>query len=161
MSSWLPPPPPSLDASAAKAKRNRWLLTAGAIVVVASAVVWSCGRNAYRNYRVANTAVDHFHDQLNREDYDGIYGEASDEFRRFGTRAEDAKFFATVHQKMGNSGTRSPRGFHVNWRNGHAWVDQVYETQFSLGSGQENFIWIVDQDHARLYGYHIDSTNLK
>lgn len=162
MSNWLPPPPPpSLDPSAAKARRSRWILAAFAILVVASAVVWSFGRGAYRDYRMTSAAVDHFHEQLNREDYDGIYEEASDEFRRFGTRTEDAKFLATVHQKMGSSGAKSPRGFHVNWRNGHTWVDQVYETQFSLGSGQESFIWIIDRGQARLYGYHIDSTNLK
>ena len=161
MSTWLPPPPPAVNSSAARARRRQLILAGVAIVVVASAVVWSCGRGAYRNYRLTSAAVDHFHDQLNREDYDGIYEEASDEFRRFGTRADDTKFLASVHQKMGSSGTKSPRGFHVNWRNGRTWVDQVYETQFSLGTGQESFIWIIDQDHARLYGYHVDSTNLK
>jgi hypothetical protein len=162
MSTWLPPPPPlPLDPSAAKTRRSRWILAACAIVVIALAMVWSLGRSAYRNYRVASAAVDHFHDQLNREDYDGIYEEASDEFRRFGTRTDDTKFLASVHQKMGNSGAKSPSGFHVNWRNGRTWVDQVYETQFSLGTGRESFIWIIDQNHAQLYGYHIDSTNLK
>jgi hypothetical protein len=131
------------------------------IGLIALAVLWSCGRSAYRNYRIAGEAVDHFHDQLNRQDYDGIYAEASDEFRTFGTRTQDSQFFASVHEKLGVSGDKAPRGFHVNWRNGRTWIDEVYQTQFSMGSGQESFIWIVDQGRARLYGYHINSPNLK
>jgi len=49
----------------------------------------------------------------------------------------------------------------VNWRNGRTWLDQVYQTQFSLGSGEESFIWVVANGQARLYGYHIPSANLK
>lgn len=161
MSNWMPPPPPTTDPSAPKAGRRRWLFAGIGIVLVASAILWSCGRNAYRSYRIAGEAVDHFHDQLNRQDYDGIYEEASDEFRTFGSRADDGKFFASVHEKLGISGDKSPRGFHVNWRNGRTWIDQVYQTQFTLGSGEESFIWIVDHDRARLYGYHIRSEKLK
>ena len=102
----MPPPPPTTDPSAPKAGRRRWLFAGIGIVLVASAILWSCGRNAYRSYRIAGEAVDHFHDQLNRQDYDGIYEEASDEFRTFGSRADDGKFFASVHEKLGISRER-------------------------------------------------------
>jgi hypothetical protein len=117
MSNWVPPPPP-VDPSRSKARRRRWFFAGCGLVLVAVAILWSCGRNAYRNYRIAGDAVDHFHDQLNRQNYDGIYEEASDEFRTFGTRTDDNKFFASVHEKLGVCGDKSPRGFHVNWRNG-------------------------------------------
>ena len=60
-----------------------------------------------------------------------IYGDATDDFRRAGARGDELKFFEMVHQKMGNSGNMSTQGFHVTWRNGRLFADQVYDTRFA------------------------------
>jgi len=69
--------------------------------------------------------------------------------------------FELVHQKMGTSGKKTPKGFHVKWQNGQTLVDQVFATQFSLGEAEESFIWVIQQDRLRLLSYHIESANLR
>jgi len=152
----LPPPPDPLR------KRGRTRLVIWIILAVLASIVilLNLGKGAYQAYYLASDATDHFHRQLDAADYDGIYADASHEFRRAATRAESVKFLETVHHKMGESGKRSTAGFHVNWRNGRWWIDAAYNTQFTLGQGQESFIWVMEQDRLRLYGYHIDSPNL-
>ncbi len=124
-------------------------------------VVWALGRRTYRNYGITSAAADRFHQELNNSDYDAIYEEASDEFRRSGNRPDIVKFLQMVHEKMGDSGNKKAAGFHVSWTNGRTTVDQVFNTEFALGQGQESFIWIVRQDQARLYSYRINSPNLR
>jgi len=140
--------------------RTIWIVLGVAFVALALPLSWSCGKAVYHNYRLATAAVDHFHRQLDRGDYDAIYGEATDEFRRAGSREDSVKFFEMVHEKMGNSGTLSAKGFHINMNNGRLFVNQVYSTQFSQGEAQEAFVWRVDGEQPRLLSYHIDSPNL-
>ena len=161
MTSWLPPPPAFPNADPArKRSKNRLVLLLVLLAFVVVVVLWSCSRSMYHDYRLTSVAVERFHRQLNNQDYDGIYEEASDEFRNAGTHADEVKVLDTIHQKMGNAGNVSSAGFHVNWRNGHVFVDEVFKTQFVLGEAQESFVWIV-QDQPRLVGYHVDSANLR
>jgi hypothetical protein len=141
--------------------KTRQLVIGTLIGMLAAIVLWNCGKGAYHNYRLSSAAVDYFHQLLNQGDFETIYGETTDGFRRAGTRENEIKFFATVHDKMGNAGKMSAKGFHINWQNGVLSVDQVYETQFTLGQAQESFIWYIQQDQARLYSYRIDSPNLR
>ena len=161
MSGWPPlPPPPAVSASPNRS-RKRLLFLLSLLAIVVLAILWSCGKGTYHSYRIASAAADHFHQQLNAADYDGIYEEASDDFRRSGTKADLTKFLESVHTRMGNSGKTSLAGFHVKWRNGRTWVNQVFNTQFALGEAQESFIWVKDQDVVRLYNYQIDAANLR
>jgi hypothetical protein len=40
-------------------------------------------------------------------------------------------------------------------------VNQVVDSQFTLGQAQEGFIWVIEQNQARLRTYRIDSSNLR
>ena len=127
---------------------------------IGATLLWKAGRSTYHNYQIASDAVDRFHQQLNAGDYDQIFEEATDEFRRAGSRNDLNKFFDNIRQKMGPAGKRSAAGFHVNWQNGRLWVDQVFNTQFEKGQGQEYFLWEIQQGHPHLYHYRVDSPNL-
>jgi hypothetical protein len=158
----LPPPPASSFTPPIKGRsRTKWLILGTLIAVLLALVLWNCGQSAYHNYRLASEAVDRFHGQLNQGDYETIYGEATDEFRRAGTREEQLKFLEMVHQKMGSSGKMSATGFHVNWQNGHSMVNQVFDTQFALGQAQEIFVWVIEKDQPHLQMYRINSSNLR
>jgi hypothetical protein len=148
----LPPP---------QGRKTKWLVIGTLWVALALVVLWSCGKGFYHNYRLSAAAVDHFHRQLNQGDFETIYGDATDEFRRVGTRADEIKFLDTVHQKMGNSGKMSAKGFHISWKNGLQWVDQVYDTQFALGQGRESFVWLIENGQPHLQSYRIDSANFR
>jgi hypothetical protein len=154
----LPAPPTQVEIR--KASRRTWLIIGALFAFFAIIVLWTCGRGAYRNYRIARSAVDQFHQRLDRADYDSIYENATDAFRSAGSRGDEIKFFENVHQKMGNSGAISPAGFHVNWQSGHFLVDQVFITQFTQGQAQEAFVWIIDDGKPRLQTYRIDGPKL-
>ena len=98
---------------------------------------------------------------FNNGEYEEIYSETTDEFRRAASRADEIKVFETVHSKMGNPGKMSIKGFHISASTRGTFVNEVYDTQFSLGQGQEGFIWRIDQDTARLVTYHVDSPNFR
>src|SRR5206468_156099 len=134
-------------------KKRIILAALGVLGIVA--ILWTCGKGVYRDYRVASAAVELFHHRLDTGDFDTIYSDASDAFRSSGTKAEEVGFLQTTHQKMGNSGKTSAQGFHVNWRSGQLFVDQVLSTQFVKGSAQESFVWVMVNGRPRLYGYNI------
>ena len=158
MSSWSAPAPSS--STVPRGSRRTRLIVLFSLAALASVVVLlNIGKGAYQSYTLASDADRHFHWQLDSADYDGIYRDASDEFRRISSSNDSRRFFAAVHQKMGNSGKSTTAGFHVNW-NGRWWISQVLDTQFALGRGRESFIWVLERDHLRLYGYHFDSPDL-
>lgn len=157
MSSWSPPPVVSRPEQRKRTRLVVLICLAGMALVV---VLLNLGKGTYQSYRLASSAVERFHRQLDSDDYNGIYTEASGAFRKWGTHDDCLKFLRMVHQKMGNSGKTSFAGFHVNWTNGSMWIDQVLNTRFALGQGQEHFVWVVDQNQLRLYKYQIDSPNL-
>jgi hypothetical protein len=154
-------PFPSLPPDPVTRRSKKKLFAMFAVVfAITLFVLWSCGKGAYHDYRLASAAVDHFHEELDRGNFEAIYSEATEDFRSGGTSADFIEVLETVHQKMGNSGKKTPQGFHVNWKNGRHLVDQVFDTQFALGHAQESFIWVVENDQVRLYYYHIHSHNL-
>jgi len=160
--STVPAPQPSPSFLLPKKRSKTKRLIAGTLIgVVAVIVLWNCGKSTYHNYRLSGAAVDHFHQLLNQGDFETIYGETTEGFRRAGSRDDEIKFFAMVHQKMGNAGTMSPKGFHINWQNGVLSVNQLFDTQFAQGQAQEGFIWFIEHDQARLQTYRIDSPNLR
>jgi len=162
MSNWSASPvPPSAIPPAKNQTLKRLIVLLCLLAFGLAVVLWALGRRTYRNYGIASAAVDHFHQELNNSDYDAIYEEASDEFRRSGNRSDIVKFLQMVHEKMGTSGNRKVAGFHVNWSNGRVTVNQVFNSEFALGQGQESFVWIVKQSQAKLYSYRIDSANLR
>jgi hypothetical protein len=133
----------------------------GLCALIGGALVWRTGRSGYRNYQIASGAVDRFHHEMNLGDYDQIYDESTEEFRRAATREDSERLFEKVRDRMGSAGEPKAAGFHVNWRNGVVWVDQTFNTQFLKGPAQEYFVWKIEQDQPRLYNYHINSPNLR
>ena len=161
MGSLPPQQAPPVSVPRRQRSKTRRIVVAALVVAVGAILLWACGKGAYHDYRLSSAAVDRFHQQLDQGDFETIYGEATDEFRRAGSREDQIKFLALVHEKMGNSGKMSAKGFHISWQNGRQSVNQVYDTQFALGQAEEGFIWIIEQDQPHLQMYHINSSNLR
>jgi hypothetical protein len=124
-------------------------------------ILLNLAKATYQSYSWAKAAVERFHGQLDQENYQAIYEEASAAFRRSGKREDEIKFLQMVHQKMGRFSKMSQAGFHVNWRNGYVYVDQVFQSTFANGEAQESFIWVIGGNRIWLYGYRINSPNLR
>jgi hypothetical protein len=140
-------------------KGRKWVLLAGSLVALL--LLWTCGRSAYHAYKTEASAMERFHRQLDNAEYEDIYGDATDEFRSAGTREQQIALFKTIHEKMGNSGKCSVKGFHINASTKGTFVNAVYTTVFAAGSANEYFVWRMDTDQPRLWSYHMDSPSLR
>ena len=158
MNSFGLPPPPTIPVTR-PSSLIKWLLGLGALCLVV--LGWSCGTHFYRDYVVCRSAVDRFHQHLNRGEYESIYSEASDDFRSEAPKSDEIKVLETVHEKMGIAGTVKPLGFHVNSNTKGTLANQVYETEFSLGKAEEQFVWRIDGSIALLVSYHAESPNFR
>ena len=74
---------------------------------------------------------------------------------------DQIKVFQTVHEKMGIAGKMKPLGFHVNANTKGTFANQVYETEFSLGKTEEQFVWRIKVNDALLVSYHAESSNFR
>lgn len=154
-SSPVPPPPARLVRR--RSPLSKWLLGLGGLILVVLA--WSCGTHFYRDYGICRSAVDRFHQHLNNGEYESIYNEASEDLRAETPEADQVKVFQMIHEKMGIAGKMKPLGFHVNANTNGTFASQVYETEFSLGKGEEQFVWRIKGNDALLVGYHVKSPN--
>jgi hypothetical protein len=96
---------------------------------------------------------------LNQAQYDDIYAGATDEFRNHGSRAETLAFLERVHQTMGNVHQSKLKGFNINRNTSGTLATLVYATTFDKGNADEQFVWQIESDAAKLYGYRIDAPN--
>jgi hypothetical protein len=156
-----PFPPPPIAPAQRQSSMIKWLLALGGLVLVVLA--WSCGTRFYRDYGICRSAADRFHQHLNRSEYESIYNEASEDLRAEAPETDQIKVFQTVHEKMGIAGKMKPLGFHVN-ANANTkgtFANQVYETEFSLGKAEEQFVWRIKVNDALLVSYHAESSNFR
>ena len=136
-----------------------WALVAGALLAVL--LIWSCGRRVYADYKTGDHAVAVFHQRLDREKYDEIFDNTTEEFRRAGTQEDQIAFFENVHQKMGSLKQARLAGFNFNTNNTGTTFVLTYNSEFARGSGQEVFTWFMKDGSVKLNGYHIEAPNLK
>jgi hypothetical protein len=140
-------------------ERNPVTWIVGGIVLLV--LLYSCGHSAYGIYRVANSATERLHLQLNQGQYEEIYSEAADEFRNQGTREETLAVLQKVHQKLGVQKRSSMKNINLNRTNRGTFVTLGYDTAFDQGNADEQFVWLVMGNQARLYGYHVGSDKLQ
>ncbi|HST10911.1 MAG TPA: DUF4019 domain-containing protein [Terriglobales bacterium] len=134
-----------------------WIIV-GLVLLV---ILYSCGRSAYGSYRIANLGTERFHQMLNQGQYEQIYGDTSDDFRKKGTREESLAFLQKVHETLGSQRSSSLKSFNINRVNTGTYLTLVYTSHFDQGDADEQFVWRVQDDDAKLYGYHVNSSQLK
>ncbi len=130
-------------------------------VLVIAVLVMTVGRNLYRKYNICRSAVVRFHQHMDHVEYEAIYNEATPDFRNAATKDAELGVLRLVHDKMGTFEKMTPLGFHVNANIKGTFANQVYETHFAMGTGQEQFVWRLENNNALLVSYHVDSPNFK
>ena len=108
----------------------------------------------------AGTGVEHFHSQLDGQDYAGIYSEADSRFRDATKLADFLALMNAVHSKLGSVQSSSQQTFFVNYNTSGSTVRVVYSTKFAGGEAREEFIWAKSGDKVQLLGYNINSNAL-
>ena len=146
-------------AAPPNSSRTKTYFLVAAIVAGMALVLSTCGRGFYHNYNLSAAAVDRFHAELDQGDYDSIWENGTDDFRKISSRENISRFFQSAHQKLGNSGKKISVGFHVNWQARGVWVSQVFDTQFAQAKARESFIWVIVNDEAKLQSYNVNPLN--
>lgn len=108
----------------------------------------------------AEKAVENFHSQLNSQQFEQIYKDATPEYRRSTNLQESNELFSAIHRKLGNVKDAHETGFFVNVNFNGTFVRVGYNTQFESGPAQEDFTWRVELDGPRLIGYNVNSRAL-
>lgn len=113
-----------------------------------------------QSFKLANTAVQEFHNKYNNEQYLEIYKQSDEMFREKG-EAEAVAFFRKIGEKLGKAGKTKQIGWHINFSTMGTTVTVSYDTEFSKGKGNETFGFIIKNGVARLTTYRINSALLQ
>jgi hypothetical protein len=128
-------------------------------VFFACFLVAGCGST--QNIELAKGAVEHFHTQLDTEQYKAVYTAADDGFHRAMSETDFTNLLNAIHRKLGVVKKSDLRNMRMSWNFGRgATVSLVYDTTFDSGRGVESFVWHLNNNQPALYSYYINSNDL-
>jgi hypothetical protein len=118
-------------------------------------VITSC--SVTKGKEIGERAVVQFHNQLNAGQYHDIYAQADEGFRKGTSEPDMLAYFDAVHRKLGTVKNANQTGWHVNATTAGTVVTLGYDTEFTEGHANEQFVFYVSGDNARLFHYNINS----
>ena len=128
------------------------------MIFAAAAVVAGCSMST--DTKVAERAVDTFHEMLNAGQSDAIYSASGDELKKAAKREELVALLDAIHRKLGVTKSWTKKGWNVNYHTSGTFVTLNYSTIFDGGDAAEQFVYRLKDGKALLAGYHINSTAL-
>lgn len=128
--------------------------------LILAAAIFVAGCTTSVDTRVAERAVDTFHEMLNAGQFELIYAAGSDDLKRVAKREDFVALLDAVHRKLGVTKSWSKRGWSVNYHTSGTFVTLSYSTIFDEGDAGEQFVYRLQDGKALLVGYHINSTAL-
>ena len=129
------------------------------LTVIMSLLLLGC-TDIIKGKSVAEPRVAVFHDRFNEGQYEEIYAEAADDFKKAASKETVLALFAAIDSKLGKVESSSITNWNVKNFNFVTTVVLVSDTQFELGAGTETFTFRVNGDKATLLGYNINSMDL-
>jgi hypothetical protein len=100
-------------------------------------------------------AVTRFHDQFNAEQYLDIYKQSDEGFRKATSESDMTALFSAVRRKLGTVKNTNQTRWNVNSTPAGTMVVLAYDTEFTEGKAQEQFVYYVSGNDAKLYRYDI------
>ena len=143
-----------------RAVRVLWKWSLAATAVLIAYFVWQLAAGLTMAQASAYEAIDSFHAQLNRGDYQAIVEGADDGFSKGWTEEELVRFFGRLHTRLGNAGATSGCMVGATATLTQTFVTARCNTTFEKGEGVETFSWIKSDNVLRLRSYYISSKAL-
>jgi len=137
-----------------------WKWSAAAAAVILVFLMWRCGSALVRGRKLANAAVQHFHAQLNAQEYEEICADADEGFRAGQSHDELIRFLQAVHKKLGSADQTTQFNLRVDSNTRGTFTTTFYNTTFANGAATESFTWVTTGGALKLYAYHIESNAL-
>ena len=137
------------------------------LVLLFAATAFGCGISNPRD-RVpteVEEVVTSIGNNIDQEQYEQIYSDSSDLWKRDVTLEQSNEVFKTLRTKLGKIENRSLQSAAEQQNAGGPMKGHVfilsYETRFERGAGMETFTLIEDNGRWLLARYLVNSTNLK
>lgn len=124
----------------------------------ASLLIVACGTQ--KDLAAADTAVAHFHKQLDMQDYAAIYAQADQKLRDAAKQDDFVALMTAIHRKLGQAGSATRQSFFVNYNTSGTQIRVSYSTKFGEGDAQEQFAWAKNGNNLTLLTYNINSNAL-
>jgi hypothetical protein len=121
---------------------------------------WQCTSALRMGSRLAQPAVQQFHQQLDAGQYQAICNQAAEGFCASGADGEAVRFLKGVHEKLGHAGAAKGGPINVNAGTAGTFVTAQFDTSFALGPAVETFTWIKSGSTLKLYRYDVQSNAL-
>ena len=118
------------------------------------------GCSAGSDVAAVEREVERFHELAADREIDRLYEQSSDEFKRAATPEQFRALLEVIDERLGDVRRANRRGWHVNYTNAGTVVTLTYDTQFERGRGTEEFVYRLNDDRARLLGFHVNSDAL-
>jgi Protein of unknown function (DUF4019) len=126
--------------------------------VVAGLFAVACG--AQKDVAAADKAVIRFHAQLDNQDFTAMYDQADPQFRKVSKQEDFVALMTAIHKKLGHVESAARQGLFWNDTTSGLRIRLTYNTKFSDGDAQEQFVWTKNGDNLVLLGYNINSNAL-
>ncbi|HXL79844.1 MAG TPA: hypothetical protein VN951_03125 [Pyrinomonadaceae bacterium] len=118
-------------------------------------VITSC--SVTKGKEIGERAVVQFHNQFNAGQYHDIYSQTDEGFRKGTSESDTLALFDAVHRKLGTVKNANQTEWHVNATTAGTVVTLTYNTEFTEGHANEQFVFYVTGDSARLFHYNVNS----
>jgi Protein of unknown function (DUF4019) len=125
------------------------------LLTIVTTLFGSCSFGKHKE--AAEKAVVKFHQQLNAGQYREIYVQCGQKFRDSTSEADAVALFEAIRRKLGSVVNTKQLGWNVNTTPGGTFVRMGYETDFSEGKGQEDFVFEMNKGQALLVSYNVNS----
>ncbi len=110
-----------------------------------------------QDINMAEEATAHFHEMMSAGQFEQIYAQSDDSFKKATTAEDMTRLFSAVNRKLGVVKTSGSNGWNIGYTPFGTSVTLRYTTQFERGTGAETFVYRVADGKMRLAGYHINS----
>jgi hypothetical protein len=145
-------------------KRVALLSIAGALVLFAVLVIIVVVSGINSSER----AVARFHEQLNAGQYSEIYAQSTAELKQTMSEAEFTKWLEKIRLvhgpvgELGRAGEKRLNATNINAKLfGGIYITLLYETDYTLATAEETFVFSTNGGQARLFSYNITSPPLR
>ncbi|WP_028580876.1 hypothetical protein [Desulfogranum japonicum] len=134
-------------------------LLSTSIILILSLFISSCS-NFSEGKPKAEQALAEFYRNYNSPNFELIYDQAHEDFKKSTPRKEFLDFMMVVRQKLGEETESKNVGWKVNTHNLKTYVSLTQETTFQEGQAKESFLFRIQDEKAYLLNYNINSKDL-
>lgn len=107
--------------------------------------------------KIAEAAVTQFHKQYNAGQFQEIYSQADEGFKKSHNETDFVAILEALRHKLGTVNQSSPRGSRGNATTLGEMVTLSCDIEFAKGKGTEKFIFLISGENATLFDYSVDS----